>query len=145
MGTFMQLLPKGFATAPYRSTDGTVFSVVEGEGESRIGDKTFRWKKRDHFVVPSWASVVHKADERGRAVLLLRPAGAGEARPVARGSRRALADPDRPGFRKRALRRGREHQGFDGPFDVEQSGIGPALDAIDEALQFGLVGIAARY
>lgn len=55
MGTFMQLLPKGFASAPYRCTDGTVFSVVEGQGESRIGDKTFRWKKRDHFVVPSWA------------------------------------------------------------------------------------------
>jgi len=34
--------------------------VVEGEGESVIGDKTFRWKKRDHFVVPSWARVVHK-------------------------------------------------------------------------------------
>ena len=61
MGTFMQLLPKGFATSPYRSTDGTVFSVVEGEGESTIGDRTFRWKKRDHFVVPSWAKVVHKA------------------------------------------------------------------------------------
>src|SRR6202158_1827024 len=67
MGTFMQLLPKGFATAPYRSTDGTIFSVVEGEGESVIGDKTFRWKKRDHFVVPSWASVVHKA--KSEAVL----------------------------------------------------------------------------
>ena len=39
MGTFMQLLPKGFETAPYRSTDGTVFSVVEGKGESVIGDE----------------------------------------------------------------------------------------------------------
>ena len=67
MGTFMQLLPKGFATAPYRSTDGTVFSVVEGTGESVIGDKTFRWKKRDHFVVPSWAKVEHRAE--GDAVL----------------------------------------------------------------------------
>jgi gentisate 1,2-dioxygenase len=67
MGTFMQLLPKGFATAPYRSTDGTVFSVVEGEGESTVGDKTLRWKKRDHFVVPSWAKVVHKA--KAEAVL----------------------------------------------------------------------------
>jgi gentisate 1,2-dioxygenase len=62
MGTFMQLLPKGFESTPYRSTDGAVFSVVEGTGESRIGDKVFRWKKRDHFVVPSWAPVVHKAD-----------------------------------------------------------------------------------
>ena len=67
MGTYMQLLPKGFATAPYRSTDGTVFSVVEGSGESTIGDRTFRWKKRDHFVVPSWARVTHRAD--GDAVL----------------------------------------------------------------------------
>ncbi|TXL74769.1 gentisate 1,2-dioxygenase [Vineibacter terrae] len=62
MGTFMQLLPKGFASAPYRSTDGTVFSVVEGAGESTIGDTTIRWKKRDHFVVPSWARVTHRAD-----------------------------------------------------------------------------------
>jgi len=41
--------------------------VVEGEGESVIGEETFRWKKRDHFVVPSWASVVHKA--KGESVL----------------------------------------------------------------------------
>ena len=135
MGTFMQLLPKGFATAPYRSTDGTVFSVVEGEGESVIGDKTFRWKKRDHFVVPSWAKVVHKAGERGRAVLLLRPSGAGEARSVARGSRRALAC-------ERALRCERKHQGFDRPLDVQKRRIGAAVDAIHEALQFDLVGIA---
>jgi gentisate 1,2-dioxygenase len=62
MGTFMQLLPKGFASAPYRSTDGTVFSVVEGAGESTVGDTTILWKKRDHFVVPSWAPVTHRAD-----------------------------------------------------------------------------------
>jgi gentisate 1,2-dioxygenase len=35
--------------------------VVEGAGESMIGERTFRWKKRDHFVVPSWTRVVHKA------------------------------------------------------------------------------------
>ena len=67
MGTFMQLLPKGFRSAPYRSTDGTVFSVVEGTGETVIGTETYRWKKRDHFVVPSWAKVEHRAD--GDAVL----------------------------------------------------------------------------
>ena len=67
MGTYMQLLPAGFDTAPYRSTDGTVFSVVEGEGESVVGDKVLHWKKRDHFVVPSWAKVEHRAE--GDAVL----------------------------------------------------------------------------
>ena len=67
MAAFMQLLPAGFATQPYRSTDGTVFSVVEGEGESVIAGQTFRWKARDTFVVPSWAEVTHRAG--GDAVL----------------------------------------------------------------------------
>lgn len=64
MAAFMQLLPAGFVSAPYRSTDGTVFSVVEGEGESIIGGKRFKWKARDVFVVPSWTEVIHRADER---------------------------------------------------------------------------------
>jgi gentisate 1,2-dioxygenase len=29
LGTFLQLLPKGFKTSRYRATDATVFSVVE--------------------------------------------------------------------------------------------------------------------
>lgn len=60
IAAFMQLLPKGFETAPYRSTDATVFSVVEGTGESVIGGETFHWGPRDVFVVPSWAKVAHK-------------------------------------------------------------------------------------
>ncbi len=58
MQTFMQLLPKGFKGAPYRQTDGTVFSVVEGAGqaliESHHGSYAFAFTARDHFVVPSW-------------------------------------------------------------------------------------------
>jgi gentisate 1,2-dioxygenase len=38
IGTFVQLLPKGFKTARYRSTDATVFAPIEGRGRSRIGD-----------------------------------------------------------------------------------------------------------
>src|SRR5271157_4784847 len=67
IGTFMQLLPAGFGSAPYRSTDGTVFVAVEGEGETVIGDTTFRWKPRDIFVVPSWHWHRHRAN--GEAVL----------------------------------------------------------------------------
>ena len=51
----------GFGGAPYRSTDGTVFVAVEGEGETVIGDTTFRWKPRDIFVVPSWHWHRHRA------------------------------------------------------------------------------------
>ncbi|MDE2582096.1 MAG: gentisate 1,2-dioxygenase [Rhodospirillales bacterium] len=61
IGAFLQLLPGGFATAPYRSTDGTVFSVVEGEGETIIGDTAIRWKPRDVFVVPAWHRHTHHA------------------------------------------------------------------------------------
>ena len=67
MAAFMQMLPGGTQTLPYRSTDGTVFSVVEGVGESNIGGKSFRWKARDVFVVPSWTEVTHRAE--GDAVL----------------------------------------------------------------------------
>jgi gentisate 1,2-dioxygenase len=63
IGAFIQLLPKGFATSRYRSTDATVMTIVEGKGRTKIGDRTFEWKPQDIFVVPSWHSVVHEADE----------------------------------------------------------------------------------
>jgi gentisate 1,2-dioxygenase len=60
IGAFMALLPSGFATSPYRSTDGTLYSVVEGTGETIVGDVTIRWKARDLFVVPSWHRHHHR-------------------------------------------------------------------------------------
>jgi gentisate 1,2-dioxygenase len=61
IATFVQLLPAGFASQPYRSTDGTVFVVVEGKGETRIGDTVFAWEPHDIFVVPSWMKHTHRA------------------------------------------------------------------------------------
>jgi gentisate 1,2-dioxygenase len=63
IGTFIQLLPKAFKTARYRSTDATVFTVVEGRGRSRIGEQVFEWGPRDIFVAPSWQWVTHEADD----------------------------------------------------------------------------------
>jgi gentisate 1,2-dioxygenase len=63
IGTFIQLLPKGFSTQPCRSTDGTVYVAVEGSGETRIGDKAFRWQPRDIFIAPSWMPVSHLAKD----------------------------------------------------------------------------------
>lgn len=54
IGTFMQLLPKGFETSAYQATDGTVFSVVEGTGSITIGEEKFDWTTSDTFVVPPW-------------------------------------------------------------------------------------------
>ena len=54
IAAFIQLLPKGLRTQPYRSTDGMVFSVVEGAGSVTIGSEKFEFEPRDTFVVPSW-------------------------------------------------------------------------------------------
>ncbi len=54
IGSFIQLLPKGFKSEPYRSTDGTVYSVVEGSGRVTIGGQGYAFEPKDTFVVPSW-------------------------------------------------------------------------------------------
>ena len=63
IGAFLQLLPKGFHGKTYRATDGTVYSVVEGHGRSRVGDSVFAWGPRDIFVVPSWTPASHDVDQ----------------------------------------------------------------------------------
>ncbi|WP_338661152.1 gentisate 1,2-dioxygenase [Pararoseomonas sp. SCSIO 73927] len=64
IGTFVQLLPKGFSSAAYRATDATVFAPIEGRGRSIVGDDfVVEWGPRDVFVVPSWKPVRHEAAE----------------------------------------------------------------------------------
>ena len=67
IGTFMQLLPKGYKTVSYRSTDSMVYSPVEGKGRTRVGNTVLEWGPKDVFVVPSWMPHTHEAD--GDAVL----------------------------------------------------------------------------
>jgi gentisate 1,2-dioxygenase len=57
IAAFIQLLPRGFRSQPYRSTDGTIYSVVEGGGTVTIGTEKFTFEPRDTFVVPSWMPV----------------------------------------------------------------------------------------
>ncbi|RMD89411.1 MAG: gentisate 1,2-dioxygenase [Alphaproteobacteria bacterium] len=59
IATFLQYLPKGYSTARYRSTDATVFVVVEGNGHSMVGETRFDWGPNDLFVVPTWETVTH--------------------------------------------------------------------------------------
>ena len=54
MAVTMQWLPKGFAGKRGRSTDGTVYCVVEGHGSADIGETRFDFSPHDVFVVPSW-------------------------------------------------------------------------------------------
>jgi gentisate 1,2-dioxygenase len=54
IATFAQIVPKGFHTAPYRSTEATVVMVAEGRGKATVGDQTYALGKHDIFVVPNW-------------------------------------------------------------------------------------------
>jgi len=61
IGAFLQFLPRDFRGTPYRSTDATVFYVIEGQGASRIGGTSIAWQPHDIFVVPSWNPIAHDA------------------------------------------------------------------------------------
>jgi gentisate 1,2-dioxygenase len=61
MGAHLGLLPRDFKGAQYRSTDGTIFVCVEGQGTTRIEDKAFDWSPGDVFVVPPWKRYAHQA------------------------------------------------------------------------------------
>lgn len=58
----VRLLPAGFQTQPRRSTDGTIFVVVEGSGEAIIDDQVIELSPKNIVVVPSWKKVTFKAN-----------------------------------------------------------------------------------
>ncbi len=62
IGAFAQWLAAGFETQGLRSTDGTVYVCLEGGGEVKIDDKTWRFQESDVFVVPSWQTLQLRAD-----------------------------------------------------------------------------------
>jgi gentisate 1,2-dioxygenase len=63
IAAFLQLLPQALRTQAYRSTDGAIFSVVEGRGKATIGDQVFEFEARDTFVVPSWTPMTLEAQD----------------------------------------------------------------------------------
>lgn len=63
LATYMQMLPRGFEGAGYRTTASWVYSVAEGRGRTRVGDQVLEWRARDTFVVPAWYPHRHEADD----------------------------------------------------------------------------------
>jgi gentisate 1,2-dioxygenase len=63
MATMIRLLPAGFATRPYRSTDGAVFVAVEGRGRIRVDEQNFDVSPHDLVVVPGWMAYTLHAFE----------------------------------------------------------------------------------
>ena len=64
LATMVRLLREGFATLPRQFTDSTVFTVVEGRGELRVGTQHFSLTPRGIVVVTGWpAYTLHAASE----------------------------------------------------------------------------------
>ena len=63
IAAFVQLLPKDFSGAGYQSTDGTIYSVVDGTGYVEIDDLKVKLSPKDVFVVPSWSVMKLTAEE----------------------------------------------------------------------------------
>lgn len=51
----------GKRTQAVRNSSAGICVVVEGEGESRIGDKVHQWQARDIFTLPEWNWMQHEA------------------------------------------------------------------------------------
>ena len=60
----VRLLPAGFETGMRRSTEGAVFTVVEGSGEVEIDGETFALSERDIIVVPTWKATRWRAQSK---------------------------------------------------------------------------------
>jgi gentisate 1,2-dioxygenase len=59
----VRLIPAGFETKARRSTDGTVFVVVEGEGTALVNGVEHTLSDRDVISVPSWNEVQFSANK----------------------------------------------------------------------------------
>jgi gentisate 1,2-dioxygenase len=63
LAAMIRLLPQGFATRPYRSSDGAIFVVVEGRGHIDVAGRRLDFAPRDVIVVPGWLPYAWQADE----------------------------------------------------------------------------------
>ena len=63
MATMIRLLPKGFSTQPYRSSDSMVFCVVEGRGYLEVAGQRFDFAPHDVLTVPGWMPYTLHAQE----------------------------------------------------------------------------------
>ncbi|HSV78134.1 MAG TPA: gentisate 1,2-dioxygenase [Ramlibacter sp.] len=62
IATSVQLLPRGFRTQAWRSTESTIVIAVEGGGRVTIGDQSHAFGPHDIFVIPNWTWATLEAE-----------------------------------------------------------------------------------
>jgi len=70
LDTSMLQLDAGVRTLPARTNANLVCTVVEGYGETRVGDQTFAWGPRDTFTLPQHQWVSHNSDGEARLFIV---------------------------------------------------------------------------
>ena len=64
MAAMMRLLPHGFSTRAYRSSDSMIFASVEGRGTLEVAGQRFEMQPHDVAVVPGWTQYrLHAAED----------------------------------------------------------------------------------
>jgi gentisate 1,2-dioxygenase len=64
-------LERGAPTSPSRSNASCACVVLEGEGASTIGDKTFTWREKDFFTIPQGHFASHTAASGEAQIFIL--------------------------------------------------------------------------
>jgi gentisate 1,2-dioxygenase len=59
----------GHRTRRHRHTWNSIFHVVEGEGETTVGDSTFKWAAHDVISVPAWQWHQHRCAKGSEAIV----------------------------------------------------------------------------
>ena len=86
IGTFIQLLPRGFKGATYRFTDSTIFCAVEGSGRTHIGKHYVPVETQRYFRGAFLDAGLARSGRRCGAVQRLRPPATAVLRDLARTS-----------------------------------------------------------
>ena len=60
----VRLIPAGYETGIRRSTEGAIYTVVEGKGEVEVDGEVIKLEPLDIIVVPSWKAVRWRANQK---------------------------------------------------------------------------------
>ncbi|MGJ7918267.1 cupin domain-containing protein [Massilia sp. LXY-6] len=70
LDTSMLQLDAGVPTLPTRTNANLVCTVVEGHGETRVGDQLIAWGPRDTFTLPQHHWVSHRGEAEARLFIV---------------------------------------------------------------------------
>jgi gentisate 1,2-dioxygenase len=62
----------GTSSPKFQETSSSVYHVIEGSGQTAIGNEKFLWEKGDTFCVPSWFPYQHFSREGEHPIYLYR-------------------------------------------------------------------------